>query len=141
MQAEKLFEEIEIVDNVKDEDAFGRNCEESLENYVYFDIGQMFGVILVAAFIALSESKKVTTEDYSDKAEERCAGLDKCSCCGKVYKNRVALAIHARRIHRKCSCHLGIAVTALQCNACEIKYPIGDYITALISLFNEVGVE
>ena len=46
IQAEKLFEEIEIIDNVKDEDALGRNCEESLENYVYFDIGQMFGVIL-----------------------------------------------------------------------------------------------
>ena len=42
----KLFEDIEIIDNVKDEDALGRNCEESLENYVYFDIGQMFGVIL-----------------------------------------------------------------------------------------------
>ena len=54
----KLFEEIEIIDNVKDEDALGRNCEESLENYVYFDIGQMFGVILVDAFIALFESKK-----------------------------------------------------------------------------------
>ena len=45
MQAEKLFEEIEIVDNVKDEDALGRNCEERLENYVYFDIGQTFETI------------------------------------------------------------------------------------------------
>ena len=86
----------------------------------------MFGVMLMAAFIALSEPKKVTLEDSSDKAKKRCEGfgLDKWSCCVKVYKNRVALAIHARRIHRKCSCHLGIAVTALQCNACEIKYPV-----------------
>ena len=82
----------------------------------------MFVVALIAAFIALSESKNVTLEDFSDKAKERCE--DKWSCCGKVYTNRAALAIHSRKFHGKCSCYLGIVVIAIQCNACEIKYPV-----------------
>ena len=63
----------------------------------------MFGVMLMVAFIALSEPKKVTLEDSSDKAEERCEGVgqDIWICCGKVYKNRVALSIHARKVHGK----------------------------------------
>ena len=45
------------------------------------------------------------------------------SCCGKVYKNRVAPAIYSRKTHGKCS-YLGSAVTALQFNECEIIYPV-----------------
>ena len=99
-----------------------------MENCVSCDIGQIFGVTLIAAFIALSESKKVTLEDSSDEAKEKCehVGQDIWICCGKVYKNRVALAIHARKVHGKCSCHLSISVKVktLQCNACAIKYPV-----------------
>jgi len=65
MKAEELLEEVEFEDNVKI-DALGRSWEKSLESCVNCDIGQMFGVALIAAFIALSEPKKVTLEDSSD---------------------------------------------------------------------------
>ena len=73
-----------------------------------------------------SRIKKVTIEDDSNTDKERFGGVSlyKWSCCGKVYKNRVALAIHLRKVHVKCSCHLSIAVAVLQCNECEIKYPV-----------------
>ena len=63
MKAEELLEEVEIEEHVKNKDAFGRDCKERLENYVNVDIGQKFGVMLIVAFIALSESKKVTVVD------------------------------------------------------------------------------
>ena len=49
----------------------------------------MFVVALIASFIALSESKKVTLEDSSDKAKERCE--DNWSCCGKFIKTELLL--------------------------------------------------
>ena len=62
--------EVEIEEN---EDVLAKHC-------VDIDIKQIFGVMLIAAFLALSE--RATREDYSDKGKEE----DKWSCCGKDYK-------------------------------------------------------
>ena len=70
----------------------------------------------------------MTFKDSCDKAKEKCehVGQDIWICCGKVYKNRVTLAIHARKVHGKCSCHpsISVKVQTLQCKACAIKYPV-----------------
>ena len=78
----------------------------------------MYGVILVAAFIALFESKK-----GSNTAKERFEGVSlyKWSCCGKVYKNRVTFAIHTKKSHGKC-CYLETVDMSAQCNDCHFKY-------------------
>ena len=64
--------EVEIEEN---EDALAKHC-------VNIDIEQIFGVMLIAAFLALSE--RATREDYSDKGKEE----DKWSCGGKVCKKQ-----------------------------------------------------
>ena len=56
--------EVEIEEN---EDVLAKHC-------VNIDIKQIFGVMLIAAFLALSE--RATREDYSDKGKEE----DKWSC-------------------------------------------------------------
>ena len=75
--------EVEIEEN---EDVLAKHC-------VNIDIKQIFGVMLIAAFLALSE--RATREDYSDKGKE----ADKWSCCEKVYK-KTKLFLHY--MQRKC---------------------------------------
>ena len=98
--------EVEIEEN---EDVLAKHC-------VDIDIKQIFGVMLIAAFLALSE--RATREDYSDKGKEE----DKWSCGGKFYiKKKLALTLHAKKTHRKFSYYLNNTIITVQCNACEIR--------------------
>ena len=70
------------------------------------------------------KAKETSRDVCSDEIEPASIATERTlSCSGKDYKNRVALAIHSRKTHGKCS-YLGSAVTALQFNECEIKYPV-----------------
>jgi len=84
--------EVEIEEN---EDVLAKHC-------VDIDIKQIFGVMLIAAFLALSE--RATREDYSDKGKEE----DKWSCGGQVYKKT------------KFSYYLNNTIIT----ACEIRNPV-----------------
>ena len=77
--------EVEIEEN---EDVLAKHC-------VDIDIEQIFGVMLIAAFLALSE--RATREDYSDKGKEE----DKWSCGGKGPQLQVPCSAHFRGVGHK----------------------------------------
>ena len=69
------------------------------------------GVIVIAAFLALSCSnlgmdQELQEDEYEDTKEEEFDASIVSNCCGKGFMNRVSLAIHVKRTHRKCFCYL-----------------------------------
>ena len=69
------------------------------ENHEY-----VVGVIMIADFLALDQ--ELQEDEYEDTKEEEFVASIFSNCCGKGFKNRVSLAIHVKRTHRKCFCYL-----------------------------------
>ena len=80
-------------------------------------------MIVITAFLALSCSnlgmdQELQEDEYEDTKEEECVASIVSNCCGKVFKNRVMLAIHVKRTHGQCFCYLVEAKMSVQCSDC-----------------------
>ena len=142
MKAEELLEEVEFEDNVKI-DALGRSWEKSLESCVNCDIGQMFGVALIAAFIALSEPKKVTLEDSSDikpgidvKTRDTLEEIgdpqdDECDECNYEADSRNVLHVYQEPLYEdgyneRRNLELVVCRQRIECEDCDNIFPLKD---------------
>ena len=67
------------------------------ENHEY-----VVGVIVIADFL----DQELQEDEYEDTKKEEFVASTVSNCCGKGFKNRVSLAIHVKRTHRKCFCYL-----------------------------------
>ena len=88
----------------------------------------VLGVIVIAAFFALSCSnlcidQELQEDKYEDTKEEKFIASILGNCCGKIYKSMVALAIHTKKTHGKCSCYLETTNKSVQCDDCCFKFP------------------
>ena len=109
------------------------------ENHEY-----VVGVIVIAAFLALSFSnlcidQELQEEKYEDTKEEEFGVSIPSNCCGKVYGTKVALAIHMKKIHGKCSCYLGTINQFVQCNDCCFKFPTRTNLDGHLAMRHEVS--
>ena len=115
--------------------------EKSLESCVNCDIGQMFGVALIAAFIALSEPKKVTLEDSSDiklgidvKTRDTLEEIgdpqdDECDECNYEADSRNVLHVYQEPLYEdgyneRRNLELVVCRQSFECEDCDNKFPL-----------------
>ena len=81
------------------------------ENHEY-----VVGVIVIADFLALDQ--ELQEDEYEDTKEEEFVASIVSNCCGKVFKNRVLLAIHVKRTLGQCFCYVVEAKMSVECSDC-----------------------
>ena len=126
---------------------FYEDCDEktdSTEDVITKpDHDYVLGVIVIAAFFALSCSnlcidQELQEDKYEDTKEEKFIASILGNCCGKIYKSMVALAIHTKKTHGKCSCYLETTNKSVQCDDCCFKFPTRTNLEGHLAMRHEV---